>query len=279
MAVGDDVDALVAAGCDLSDAGRHEDAEALFRKAVDLGQDWVWFNVGNELRAQGRSSDAVEAYGSALDAGETDAWLNLGACLEELGDLVAAMDAYRRAGASGDPAGDVQLAHLLREHDEREKAVAVLTAASRHGNDLAAAVLTCWEWDQTLDPALEPRLRAGAEHHGSARAGLADLLRSTGRPDEARIELERGAVAGQSDCWLPLGNLLADHARDHLAAEAAYRAGIEAGDSNCHHNLAVLLLVDDRTEEALEHLRAGTEAGDALAARTLRELLGGTDDG
>lgn len=273
----DSADALVEAGCDASDDGRHRDAEELFRRAVDLGEQWVWFNVGNELRAQGRLAEAVEAYQRALTAGETDAWLNLGACLEDLGDLMGAMDAYRNAGAAGDLTGHVQLAHLLREHDERDQAVHVLTTAADHGSDLAAAVLACWEWDQTLDPALEARLRAGAEHYGSARANLADLLRATGRADEALAELERGAATGQSECWLPLGNHLADVAHDTVAAEAAYRAGLQAGDPNCHHNLAVLLLELDRTDEALEHLRAGATAGDALAARTLRQILDGPE--
>lgn len=183
------------------------------------------------------------------------------------------MDAYRSAGAADDLTGYVQLAHLLREHDELQQAVAVLTTAADQGSDLAAAVLASWEWHQTLDPALEPRLRAGAEHHGPTRADLADLLRSTGRPEEARTELERGCAAGQSDCWLPLGNHLADHAHDPIAAEAAYRAGLDAGDANCHHNLGVLLLEFTRIDEAIEHLRAGADAGDALAAHTLRQVL------
>lgn len=63
----DSADALVEAGCDASDDGRHRDAEELFRRAVDLGEQWVWFNVGNELRAQGRLAEAVEAYQRALD--------------------------------------------------------------------------------------------------------------------------------------------------------------------------------------------------------------------
>lgn len=53
----------------------------------------------------------------------------------------------------------------------------------------------------------------------------------------------------------PLGNFLADDLEDTVAAEAAYRAGTDAGDANCHHNLALLLLEDDRADEALTHLR------------------------
>jgi hypothetical protein len=57
---------------------------------------------------------------------------------------------------------------------------------------------------------MEQALRAGADHYPSARADLADLLRSTGRIAETRAVLERGAKLGEQECWLPLGNLYAD---------------------------------------------------------------------
>lgn len=40
------------------------------------------------------------------------------------------------------------------------------------GNDTAAAVVACWQWCTSLDPTLEPALRAGAAHFASARADL-----------------------------------------------------------------------------------------------------------
>ena len=91
------VEQLIELGCDLADDGRQLDAEYCFRKAVALGEDWVWFNVGNALAAQGRTADAVTAYEQAVAVGETDAWLNLGGALEDLGDLAGAIRAYREA--------------------------------------------------------------------------------------------------------------------------------------------------------------------------------------
>ena len=65
-------------GCDLSDAGRLDEAEACFRRAVALGASWVEFNLGNTLRDLGRTGEARAAYERAVAAGEDDALLNLG---------------------------------------------------------------------------------------------------------------------------------------------------------------------------------------------------------
>lgn len=273
---GDDVDTLVAVGCDLADADRQADALVCFQRAVALGQEWVWFDVGNTLRELDRPTEAVDAYERALRAGETDAWLNLGLVLESLGDLAGAMRAYRSTwDVAGQPQGRVNLAHLLREQGLQEEAEGALAEAAARGFLPATALLACWRWDRTLDPALEPDLRAGAPVDGSARADLAELMRTTGRWQEARAELELGAKLGQVECWLPLGNLLSgrdSQDADEVAAEEAYRAGIAAGDNHCHHNLAMLLLERGDVEEAERHLLAGAAGGDDLAERVWQEL-------
>lgn len=275
----DDVDELVGTGCDLADAGHQEEALTCFRRAVALGQEWVWFNVGNTLRELDRPLEAIVAYEAALRAGETDAWLNHGAVLEEVGDLVAAMNAYRAAWErGGQPQGLLNLATLLREQGLQDEALAALGTAAEAGYPPAAARAASWRWARTRDPALEEPLRAGAAVDGDARADLADLLLATGRSREALEQLQLGAAAGQVACFLPLGNLLTDGhpdgdvAVDVTAAERAYRAGIAAGDTHCHHNLALLLLGRGETEAAEAHLLAGATAGDDLAQRLWREL-------
>ena len=287
----DSADALVDVGCDLAEEGRQEEAEECFRRAVALGEDWVWFNVGNTVRELGRPEEAVQAYERALAAGETDAWLNLGAVLEDLGDLSGAMRAYSRAGEdAGDPEGFVRLAQLLREQGEHGSAEAAVERAAESGHLPAVGLLASWRWERTRDVALEPRLREGAAVSGGARADLAQLLIDTGRRSQARAELERGAKLGQRECFLPLGNLYAGDdlgdtnsddlpavdlpAVDLAAAEDAYRAGIAAGDTHCHHNLGVLLLQRGDEEAAEEEFRAGADAGDLLAQRALRRLQG-----
>ena len=267
-----DGDALVDLGCDLADAGRHADAEACFRAAAEAGDTVASFNLGNALAAQGRWQEAVDAYEVALAGGEADAWRNLGLVLEDLGDLAGAMRAYRGAVDAGDLEGGLQLAFLLREQGERHAAMDVAMEIAAMGDQEAAAVVACWRWCATFDPALEPHLRAGADHFPAARTDLAHLLRESGRGAEARSVLERGAKLGEQVAWLPLGNLYREDLDDEEAAEEAFRAGIAAGDVYCHQNLAVLLADRGDFDGAVEQFTLGAEAGDQLAAQTLRGL-------
>ena len=270
---GADARTLVDLGCDLADAGRHRDAEGCFRRAVSLGEEWVNFNLGNELMAQGQLTEAVDAYNRAIAAGESDAWLNLGNCLQDLGDLGGAVHAYREADTGNDPNGALALAYLLREQGQLDEAEDLARRAASLGNLEAVGAAACWQYNRTLDPALEPDLRRGAAHYPSARADLAHILRDTGRTEEARQELTLGAKLGQRECWLPLGNLLDDDFGDPDAAQDAYRAGIAAGDTHCHHNLGLLLLEHGDRPGAEAQFRLGSQAGDRLADHALRELL------
>ena len=256
----DDVYALIDLGCDLADVGRQTDAEWCFRRAADMGDTVGSFNLGNALAAQQRWPEAVEAYEVAIAGGEADAWRNLGKVLEDLGDLAGAMRAYRGAVDAGDLEGGLQLAFLLREQGERHAAMDVALEIAAMGDQEAAAVVACWRWCATLDPSLEPDLRAGADHFPA------------GRTDEARFQLEKGAKRGEAVAWLPLGNFYADEMQDDEAAEEAYRGGIAAGEAYCHHNLAVLLAERGDFDGAVEQFRLGAAAGDQLAAEALREL-------
>jgi tetratricopeptide (TPR) repeat protein len=269
-----DADAAIELGCDLADAGRHQDAERCFRRAADLGDALGWFNLGNSLAARGLVEDAVDDYERALAGGQRDAWVNLGLVLEEIGDLAGAMRAYRGAGAAGDTQGGLQLAFLLQEQGEHEQAIAVAAELAATGDDVAAAVAACWRWAVSHDPGLEVDLRSGADRFPGARVALAALLRVTGRAAEARFVLERGAKLGEVQAWLPLGNFYVEDLADVEAAEEAYRAGIAAGDGYCHHNLAVLLADRGDLDGAVEHFRLGAADGDDLAAQALRELGG-----
>jgi TPR repeat protein len=270
----DDPDTLNELGCDLADAGRHLDAERCFRRAVDLGASWVALNLGNSLAAQRRWADAATSYRQAADAGDPEARLGLAEALEELGDRTGAMRAYRQASDAGDSRGTLELALMLRQRGEHAEAEQLAQRAADAGNRAAAAALACWAWDSTLDPTLEAALRAGADHSPSARACLADLLRTTDRVAEARSVLERGAKLGERESWLPLGNLYLDELGDDDAAEAAYRSAIEAGDGYAHHNLGLLLTQRGDMAGAEEQFRLGAETGDEAASLALRRLRG-----
>jgi tetratricopeptide (TPR) repeat protein len=235
-----DEDALIEAGCDLAELGRLEAAEDCFRMAAELGSAIGAYNLGNALAEQGRWREAATA--------------------------------YERAEAAGDEDAALARAFVLRELGERDAALATAGRAAAAGDQTAAAVVACWRWCTSWDPALEDDLRAGAELFTAARADLAQLLIRTGRIEEGRAVLERGMLLGEVDSMLPLGNLYADVLGDQVAAEAVYRAGAELGDAHAHHNLANLL--DERGDPAgaLEHYRLAAAAGDTLAAQALRKL-------
>jgi hypothetical protein len=182
------------------------------------------------------------------------------------------MRAYGEGAAVGDGRAALQLAFMLREQGERAAAKEQARRAAATGDLTAVGVAACWEWDETLDPALEPALRAGADHYPSARAALAQLLVSTSRVEEARQVLEQGVALSEVESMLPLGNLYADLLDDEHAAEATYRSGIAAGDNNCHHNLGILLYDRGDLGGAAEQFELGADAGDALAAAALRDL-------
>jgi tetratricopeptide (TPR) repeat protein len=300
-----DANELLDLGCDLADVGRLEDASRCFERAAAAGSALGAFNLGNMLRELRRHDQAAAAYAQAIEGGEPGARLNLGlvlldlqrwaealpaleaalaegdsraqapvgTALLELDDRMAAERAFRAAAAAGDPQGMLQLAFLAREDGNSEEAQRLAGEAAQAGDDMAAGVVACWAWSRTLDPSLEPALRQGADHYPSARAALADLLRSSGRADEARTVLEQGAKLGEKVCWLPLGNLYATVLHDADAAEAAFRSGIAAGDNNSHHNLAELLHDRGDLVGAELHYRLGEAGGDVLAGQALKKLL------
>jgi len=198
----EDVDDLVDLGCTLAELDRQVDAERCFRRATALGSTTATFDLGNTLMALGRHGEAIDAYRAAAAGGESDAWFNLGRALLDAGDRDEAARSFDAAVDAGDAKGAVALAFLLQGGGDQGAADDMLRAVADADNALAAAVQACWSWDRTADAALEPALRAGADHFPSARADLAALLRSTDREDEARRVLERGVELGEVDSYL-----------------------------------------------------------------------------
>lgn len=231
---------LIETGGTLAQAGRYAEALPYFHRAAGFGSAIGAFNLGQALAEQGCWEEAAAAYQQAEMVGDKDAALMLAFALRELGDREAALVAAERAAGAGD--------------------------------EMAAAVVACWRWCSSWDPALEADLRAGADLFPSARGDLGHLLVATGRIDEARHVLERGLMLNEVESMLPLGNLYADILHAPVAAEAAYRAGAALGDAHAHHNLARLLDEQGDTDRALAHFRLAAAGGDTLASPALREL-------
>jgi tetratricopeptide (TPR) repeat protein len=187
-----DPDDWTEVGCDLADAGRFREAESCFRRAEQLGDEYGAFNLGNALLSQQRWAEAVVAYERAVAVGVTDAWLNLGNALLALDDPGGTMYAFEQSAAAGDLGGMLALAFELWEQGERDRALSAAAQAAEGGHQMAGGVVACWRWCTSLDPALEPALRAGAAHFPGARGDLAQLLIATGRVAEGRAQLSSG---------------------------------------------------------------------------------------
>ena len=83
----------------------------------------------------------------------------------------------------------------------------------------------------------------------------------------------RGMELSETESMVALGNLYVGVLGDDAAAEAAYRAGAELGDTHAHHNLAVLLNRHGDPEGAERHFRRAAQGGDMLATAAWRDLL------
>jgi tetratricopeptide (TPR) repeat protein len=226
-----------------------EDLDRRLRRLRATGDPAELIDLGCDLAEAGRQRDAEACFRRAAALGDSVATFNLGNALAAQGRCAEAVAAY-------------------------EEALAAAQEGAALGDPVAAAVVASWRWSMTFDPALEPDLRAGAPYYPSARADLGRLLRDTGRIDEARRVLEHGAKLGETESWLPLGNLYCDELGDEESAEEAYRAGIRAGDAYCHHNLGLLLAERGDVDGAVEQFRLGVAAGDDLALRALEQFEG-----
>jgi Flp pilus assembly protein TadD len=102
-------------------AGRHDEAEAAFRQAIDLAPRHAvaWAELGIVLRRQGRFTAADQAYRQALELqpGYALAWRNRGVLLDlYLGRPAEALECYERyLELLGEPKADEQVARWVAE--------------------------------------------------------------------------------------------------------------------------------------------------------------------
>ncbi|MFY1573334.1 tetratricopeptide repeat protein [Verrucosispora sp. WMMD703] len=84
----------------LLERGRHEDAEGLYRRAAEYGDDTAEINLANLLVEQGRVEEAEALYRRAAASGDISALLNLASLLvlQEREEEAEAL--YRRAAES-----------------------------------------------------------------------------------------------------------------------------------------------------------------------------------
>lgn len=190
--------------------GRYEEAEAAYRRAIDLDPKdvWPWNNLGNLLQDHlNRYEEAEAAYRRAIEIVPKDAlpWNNLGNLLKNhLGRNEEAEAAYLHA-IELDPKYALpwnNLGNLLKNHLGRYE-------------EAEAAYLHAIE----LDP-----------KYASPWNGLGGLLKDNlGRHEEAEAAYRHVIELNPKSAWPwhVLGNLLLNHFGRYEEAEAAYRHAIE----------------------------------------------------
>lgn len=127
---------------------------------------------------------------------------------------------------------------------------------------------------------------AGAEHayreadelHDAEGAILLGLvLKRRGESRNAADAFQRAEARGHPEAGSCLGNLLADTG-DLEGAKAAYERSIAAGSTEAVLNLGLMLAQQGAVDEALQHLRAAEENGEAVASWAIGKLLEGRED-
>jgi tetratricopeptide (TPR) repeat protein len=208
-------------GTALHEAGRHDDAAARFRRALEIQPDYVpaFNNLGVALRASGRTDDAIRAYrdGLSLRDDYPDLHYNLANALIAINRHDEAAEHLRKATAgSPDSAG---------AHNNLGLALAEKGKLAEAATEFGLAV--------ALDPT-SPK----------AHRNLGNVLADMGRGDEALQHLTKAVALAPADAeaQYDLGVFLLERNRN-AEAVAAFTAAIRArtGYAEAHNNLGIAL--------------------------------------
>lgn len=244
--------------------GRLKEAEAIYRKAIELNRNYVlaYNNLGNALADLGRLDEADAMYRKAieLEPAYFEAHYNLGKLLLDRGRRNEAESMYRKAIAL-DPK-DVQTHNVLGVllFDERRLSEAEVIFRRVVALDPKYAVgyfnlgMVCRDLRRLSEA--EAMYRRAIEldpKEANAHYTLGILLDGLGRPNEAEAMYRKAIELDpkRSEAHNNLGTLLSHQGRLD-EAEAMFRKAIELNPKNAaaHNNLGWLLESQRRAEEA-----------------------------
>ncbi|MCX4666258.1 tetratricopeptide repeat protein [Streptomyces sp. NBC_01381] len=231
-------------------ANEHSIAEAAWRPLVEASDMAAANNLANLLTEDGRTEEAEQLYRHAHNNGDPDATYNLAILLAETGRTDEAEHLYRHAHNNGHPNAAYNLAILLAETGRTDEAEHLYRHAHNNGHPNAAnnlAILLA-ETGRT-DEAEHLYRHAHNNGHPNAANNLAILLNKAGHTDEAEQLYRHAHNNGDPDATYNLAILLAETGRTD-EAEQLYRHAHNNGDPNAAHNLAILLEESGRTDEA-----------------------------
>ncbi len=241
----DDADALQYLGLLLAQRGNSGEATVLFEKAVSSRPQapLLRYNLGKAYESAGRRTEAIRSYRCALerDAEYVEAHLNLGNALKSSGEIAAAVDCYRRALAIRP---DFVPAHV----------------------NLGLACQALGRRDEALG-AFERALRIDPES-APAHYDLGCLLLEMGSTERAVHHFEHAARRSPhpADALDNLGSALLKLGRIDEAIERFHAAlVIRPDDGRTHHNLGTALADRERLDEAIASYREALRLEPGLA--------------
>lgn len=221
------------------------------RAAAEAGNSDAWYQLSGHLSRQGRHEEAEQAMRQAVDAGSWQAMQTKGDVAFSGGDRDEAERWYRRAADTRYPLPVLYLARFLTSRGVIDEAIDLLVWLNEHSDV------------EVMDE-------------------LAALHRQRGEPELAEQWLHRGAEAGEDNCRIALGALLAERG-ESAEAERWYRAVLATDNSNSEAAAGLAAILERRGEldAATILYRDVGDAGDPgalIALGRLAEQRGDLDE-
>jgi hypothetical protein len=291
----------------LFETDRFDEAEAIYRKAVESGQSEVLNELGILLAKSGKKDEARLLWLDGVEKGVANAAAQLALDLESSGKFGAAEGWWRRAIDLGSESAIISLAimldtsvksrrndaeelfrqaldldvddaaysysiFLLRQHRLDEAEVWAREAVENqveNASYLLASILE--ERGDSQEGVAVWWEHAARDGHRVAQARIGEYLSDKGDLEDAQRWLTLAAEAGNEQAACQLGwvhQCLGNRAE----AEMRYAASFEAGHAHAACQHGSLLLMHNETDAAIERYRAAYHAGHAHTAEFLEKI-------
>ncbi len=224
----------------LQQRGDLKEAEAVLRRADELGVAGGSVNLGNLLIADKRTEEAEAAFRRADELEEAAGSLNLGTLLWNLKRFDEAEAAFRRADERGHGEALARLGGMLIQRGESERGMAILREASEKGSAEAAYMLGLLHEDEEDD-------------------------------EQAMAAFYRADELGHPEAALTVGSRLFEDGKKAKALEA-FRRAAERGEAKGAYNVGAILLENGKWDEAEAAFEVAQELGHPKAAEALDRL-------
>ncbi len=246
--------ALRAAAALMRRTGQAREAVRWLRACAEGGNPAGLHEAAHLLWETGDQTRALRFYADAGSAGELAAWRDAAERLQTLGRDDEAVIMYRAAVRLGDRQSELPLADLLAEQGRLEEALEIYLEEARKQQD-----------PKKQNPDLGVLRR------------IANLYRSSERPDEALAWLQEAADRGDVAAFMQIGLILrdkCDQGEKHVdEAVVAFTRAAAAGEWHAYREVVWLLRKHRGLKAAVGWLHLRIENKDRRAVREMADLL------